>query len=388
MTITTDMLLGLLALLVTLLIGIAVGIAFEAARTRRARASAPGTGEAAAAPEAPAGPDPQDQSAPAQAAGGMRRAAIVLNPVKAHADFRASAAAVCREAGWAEPLIIETGEEDPGTEMAREALAAGVDVVVAAGGDGTVRPVAEQLVHTGVPLGIVPLGTGNLLARNLSIVLGRPEWALRTALWGVDTSMDVAHAQLSPEGEDHVFLVMAGLGFDAAVMADTNDALKTRVGWLAYVEAGSRKLLGNRTKVSLRFDDKEPEETRVRSVLGGNCGKVQGGLDLLPGAKVDDGILDVLIVSPKNLADWFGVIASVVGRRRRGLHTEITPCSRVVIEAEEEMEVQLDGDPCGETAYLAMEIDPGSLVVRTAGEELRRRIRAADWPVPFGYTND
>jgi len=391
MAISTDLLLAVLALVVTLLIGLAVGIAIGS-RTRASDLQR-GADERSRDPHGTNSPGhtTEDANAAITSQGersGLRRAAIIINPSKTAAQqFKNTAGAVCREAGWAEPLFLETTEEDPGYSMAREALNAQVDVVIAAGGDGTVRTVAAALAGTEVPLGIVPLGTGNLLARNLSIVLDRPEWALRTALWGEDSRIDVAHAQTSPDGQDHVFLVMAGLGFDAAVMADTDDKLKTRVGWLAYVEAGSRKLIGSRTRVELRFDDEEPESTRVRSVLGGNCGKVQGGLELLPGAKVDDGFLDVLVVSPKNLAQWVGVGVSIITRRKRSIVTEITRCRSVIIRAEHEMAVQLDGDPYGSTAYLAMEVEPAALTVRTAGDELRRRIRTADWPVPFGYSS-
>jgi hypothetical protein len=98
-------------------------------------------------------------------------AVVVANPTKVEPGTREAMAALCAELGWAEPLWLETTVEDPGIGQAKEAVAAGADVVLAAGGDGTVRSVAESLAGTGVALGLLPAGTGNLLARTLGTPL-------------------------------------------------------------------------------------------------------------------------------------------------------------------------------------------------------------------------
>ncbi|MFC9443361.1 MULTISPECIES: diacylglycerol/lipid kinase family protein [unclassified Brevibacterium] len=311
------------------------------------------------------------------------RAALIVNPTKASAGRIASTAeAICRFEGWNPPLILETTPEDAGEGLARLALEEGVDVVIAAGGDGTIRAVASALAGTSTPMGIVPLGTGNLLARNLDLVLDKPEWALRIALWGRNRAVDVGTAQISPGGPTLVFMVMTGLGFDAEVMAKTTANAKSRLGWLAYLEAGSRTLVGRPSHVKITYDDDYRVTARVRSVIGGNCGKLQGGIQLLPEAIIDDGLLDVLVVSPKNLGQWVGVVASIIGRRTtKGLHTDIRKCHNVVIESKDPLEVQLDGDPLGTTGYLAMAVDPGAITVRVPTTEQRREIRAEAWPV-------
>lgn len=182
-----------------------------------------------------------------------RRAAVVINPMKSPGgDFKSAVHLMCTEEGWGEPLWLETSEEDPGSGQARKAMESGADVVMAAGGDGTVRCVAGALAGTGTPMGIVPLGTGNLLARNLGIVLADPLRACRDILNGANTKIDVALATLDHAKERHLFLVAAGLGYDAAIMADTKDQLKDRVGWLAYVEAGIRNLPGQGVKASIK----------------------------------------------------------------------------------------------------------------------------------------
>src|SRR5690625_51143 len=311
------------------------------------------------------------------------RAALIVNPTKTDVRRLASVAeASCRFEGWSPPLVLETTIDDSGEGAAVRARDEGVDVVIAAGGDGTIRAVASALAGTSTPMGIVPLGTGNLLARNIDVVLDKTEWALRIALWGRNREIDVGTAKVAPDGESQIFTVMTGLGFDAAVMADTNDELKSRLGWLAYVEAGSRKLAGKPSHVKVTFDDDYRISARVRSVLGGNCGRLQGGIQLLPQAVIDDGMLDVLIVSPKNLGQWVGVLASIAGRRAsKGLHTNIRKCQKVVIESGEELDVQLDGDPIGRSPYLEMEVRSSALTVRVPTVEQRKQIRAEAWPV-------
>lgn len=311
------------------------------------------------------------------------RAALVINPTKTDVRRLASTAeAICRFEGWNPPLILETTLEDSGEGAAVSALDEGVDVVIAAGGDGTIRAVASALAGTSTPMGIVPLGTGNLLARNVDLVLDKTEWALRIALWGRNRTIDVGTARTAEDGDSHVFTVMTGLGFDATVMAKTTADAKSRLGWLAYLEAGSRTLAGKPSHVKITYDDDYRVSARVRSVLGGNCGKLQGGIQLLPEAVIDDGLLDVLVVSPKNLGEWLGVVASVVGRKAsKGLHTDIRKCQKVVIESREELDIQLDGDPIGQSGYLAMEVLPSALTVRVPTVEQRKQIRAEAWPV-------
>lgn len=177
-------------------------------------------------------------------------------------------------------------------------------------------------------------------------------------------------------------MVMAGIGFDAEVMSTTRSDLKEKLGWLAYVEAGSRRLLGTRSSVRLTFDDDEPEVTSMRSVLGGNCGKVQGGLELVPGAKVDDGLLDVLTISPRRLTDWIGVATRLMSKStflgKSSLlpsFTDIRQCEKVRVEVEEALEIQLDGDTIGAGRTLDMRVEEHALVVRVATDEQARKIR-------------
>ncbi len=292
------------------------------------------------------------------------RAAVVINPSKPAAQgIRAVIARLGGAHGWDEPLWLETTAEDPGAGQAREALEAGVDVVIAVGGDGTVRCVAEVLAGTETPLGLVPLGTGNLLARNLGVEVANVEGAVKAALLGQERRIDVVRS-VRDGGSEQTFLVMAGLGFDASVMASTDSRLKDKVGWLAYVDAAVRNLQGKPVKAKISVDGEPVVSRRVRSVMVGNCGRIQGGVEIFPGAAVDDGILDLMVVAPGKLG-WFGVVAGVIGRgRSKDPSVEYFRGASVEVSLEHADDFQLDGDHEGKGSRLSVRVDPGALLVR------------------------
>lgn len=295
-----------------------------------------------------------------------RRAAVIINPMKSSGeDFKAAFFRLCETQGWAEPLWLETTAEDTGLGQAREALKAEVDVVIAAGGDGTVRCVAEILAGTGTPMGLVPMGTGNLLARNLGIDITDPVAASLDVLKGTDTAVDVVRACLDHAEDEQLFLVMAGLGYDAAIMANTVDELKDRVGWLAYVDAGIRHLPGKPVKAKISVDGQHPVRRRIRSVMVGNCGKIMGGVEIFPDAKVDDGILDVVILAPVGKLGWFSVLAGVFGRNNsKNTSVEYFTGKSAEITLDHEQEFQLDGDHLGKAKHLKVTVEHEALRIR------------------------
>ncbi len=146
-----------------------------------------------------------------------KRAALVYNPTKVDPEtLRARVAELAAAAGWAEPLFYETTVDDLGDDATRAALDEKVDAVLVAGGDGTVRAVAEALTSTGVPLTIVPSGTGNLLARNLNLPLADTDAMIRATFEGDIQSIDTGLARIRrADGgvEEHGFSVMAGMGW-------------------------------------------------------------------------------------------------------------------------------------------------------------------------------
>lgn len=298
-----------------------------------------------------------------------KRVAVVINPIKADADVARDAVIIgCRKGGFPDPVFFETAEDDPGTAMTRRALEQDVDLIVAAGGDGTVRAVAEALIGSGTPLGLIPLGTGNLLARNLGADLGDPHRNVDIALFGAERAIDMATFRVELHDgtvRDHAFCVMGGAGFDAQIMTDTRDELKKLVGWAAYGEAGVRHLIAPPRWARFRIDDGEWQSRRVRSVMAANCGILTAGLILVPQAKINDGLLDLVVMSPRSTLEWALMAAKVVFRQRRDLPViEFFAAKKVRVEFHEPIESQMDGDGTGLINGFESEILPGALSVR------------------------
>ncbi|MET0450136.1 MAG: YegS/Rv2252/BmrU family lipid kinase [Aeromicrobium sp.] len=296
---------------------------------------------------------------------GRRRAAVVINPSKVGdvGEFKSRVRAVAEISGWGEPIWYETSIEDPGHGQATAALHEEVDLIIAAGGDGTVRAVCEEVARTGVAVGILPHGTGNLLARNLGIPLNTRD-ALDVAFGGQDRAIDLSSLK-TDTGTNTTFLVMAGLGMDAAIMTGVNDQLKSKVGWLAYFVSGVKAARFPAMKVKIAVDDGEFKKFRARTVVVGNVGFLQGGIPLLPDAQIDDGMLDVVVIAPKRFIGWLAIIVRVVGRQKRtNERLDRMTGTTVHIKAEKPMPMQLDGDPVGEGQEIRATVKPGVLLVR------------------------
>src|SRR6476620_8311070 len=332
-----------------------------------------------------------------------RSLSVVYNPLRVDDldGTKAIVARICAESGWADATWIETTAEETGEKQAREAVEAGADVVASLGGDGTVRAVASALVGTDVALGLLPGGTGNLLARNLDLPVDSLEDAVGALLGGTDRRIDVGLMRVSDrpieprrshgthdggsqvDDDEEVFLVMAGLGLDGQVMAGTNEKVKAVVGWVAYVLSGLRQVFsrGFRVHVSSKGgsgvtgqhgdhmrDDDEPSGSvsrHARTVVIGNCGTLQGGLDLMPEAKLDDGVLDAVVVAPNGAFGWLSVISDLVTRHRAG-HRRLDRLRgrEFTVTAGRPVEAEIDGDPIGEHLALGIRIRPESRVVR------------------------
>lgn len=246
------------------------------------------------------------------------RSVVIYNPVKTDVDHlkqRVNEAAA--KFDWGEVDWVETTEDSPGEAQAREAAEAGAEMVIACGGDGTVRSVATGLNGTSAALGIFPEGTGNLLARNLGLPLDLDR-AVEAAYRGKDRTIDFCHADITrPDGSEERlhFAVMAGVGLDAQMIVNTDDDLKKRFGVLAYAVAVVKSLGGgNRLKVTHRTDDSDEQRTSAHSIIVGNCGELVGTIKLIPDAEPDDGILDTVIMRPKDLLGWVQIAGLIVGQ--------------------------------------------------------------------------
>ncbi|MFF1823079.1 diacylglycerol/lipid kinase family protein [Kribbella sp. NPDC058245] len=291
-------------------------------------------------------------------------AAVIVNPIK-QADveqFRRTVGEALTARGAGAVSWFETTADDPGVAMAQEAIAAAVDLVLVAGGDGTVRVVCSELAGTGIAVAVLPAGTGNLLARNLGISLVM-ETALDEVLDGTEREIDSVRISGDDLPDDR-FVVMAGLGLDAAIIDDAPDDLKKRVGWAAYVISTIKNLNHPAFRLELTVDDQPPIRRRARTVVIGNVGTLQANIPLLPDAHADDGLIDVVILAPKRVSHWPRLVLSLVVKRWRERDIERFTGKRIQVRSDRTIRRQLDGDMIDPGRILTAEVDPSSLLVR------------------------
>lgn len=317
-----------------------------------------------------------------------RRVVVVRHPHGCPDDLADQVRSRLHRYGFTDQRWTPTTVERPGGRLAEECAAGGgaggdgtVDLVVACGGDGTVRACADVVAGTGIPLALVPCGTGNLLARNLDLPQD-PVAALDAALAGGEFGIDVG--RVSGDGlPASRFAVMTGAGFDAAMVRDASPALKARLGWPAYALSAVRHLGDPRMRLTIRLDGGRPLRRRARMVVIGNVGALQGGLDLLPRARPDSGQLEAVLFDPRGPAGWLAAAAHLGARvvRRRvpgagsgsgpgsggpvaGGALEYFSATRIDIRFARPQPREIDGDTMTEGLRLTVDTEPGALRLR------------------------
>lgn len=316
----------------------------------------------------------------------LQHVAVVYNPVKVPLErLRDAVVSEERRRGWAPTRWYETSSDDSGRGAARAAIADAPAAVLIAGGDGTVRVVAEVVYKHEVPIALLPIGTGNLLARNLEVPLNDLDACVATAFSGESRAIDIGIAELEDESEfrrAHAFLVMAGIGLDAEMAANTNERAKKHIGWLAYVTPIARSILANRLfQLDYRVDEARVRTTRAHTIIVGNCGTLTGNMLLIPSAVVDDGLLDVVMMRPRGRFEWarIGTRLTVQGFARRSRLSrrvlKSAPDLRALAYAQgRQFEVkfeiphaiELDGDSFGHVVRARISVRPGALRVCVA----------------------
>ncbi len=292
---------------------------------------------------------------------GGGRTAVIYNPTKVvdQTVFKGLIEGRLTENGWELPLWLSTTAEDPGRGMAQQAVDADVDLVLVAGGDGTVRAACGALANTDTTVAILPSGTGNLLAGNMKIPVDT-ERALDVALRGKSKTIDILRVTDANRDVQHA-AVMCGVGADAAVLNDTNEELKNQIGVAAYVIAGLNHIKARPFRATVTIDDDEPLERDASLVMVGNVSDLQAGLTLMPAASASDGVLDVLIASPRNQVELTQMVSAVLAQRKEPSTMVRRTGERVHIELREEELYELDGDVIGKTTDLTFEVLPAAL---------------------------
>jgi YegS/Rv2252/BmrU family lipid kinase len=295
----------------------------------------------------------------------LRRAAVIFNPTRVTdwITFRRHVEYELKTRGWDRALWLETTTEDPGQAMTAQAVRENVDLVLGAGGDGTIRVICSGLAHTGIPFGLIPAGTGNLLARNIGIPLDEVA-ALGVAFDGVDKAVDLVRVKVDDQPPDH-FAVMAGIGLDAVIMEGTDPKMKKAVGSAAYFVSAAQNASRPAMHATIAVDDQQPFRRRASVIVVGNVGFLMANIQLIPDARADDGRLDVLVASPRTFRDWVRLTTRVLTRRRQpDDQLDRLTGRKVTISVEERDQFQLDGDTVGDCQTLTAEIVPAALQLR------------------------
>lgn len=304
---------------------------------------------------------------------------VIVNPTKVE-DWATLRRHVMYEAdltGW-KVQWLETSEEDGAGPAVAEAVKSPVELIIAAGGDGTVREASSAMVGSTARLAILPLGTGNLLARNLNIPLDAPD-AVKVAFGKSEKPIDLVRLTADDRPPEH-FAVMAGVGLDAALMNATNSDLKRLVGPAAYFLAAPQALTAPPFRCRIAMDHGEELETTAAIALIGNVGSVMGQIQLLPDAKPDDGILDLVVASPQKVTDWALIAGRVISGADDPAQLARSSGSVVSIDIASEgdgVEYQLDGDTVGTCSRLLAEIVPHAVTVKVPQSTLEEGIAVA-----------
>jgi diacylglycerol kinase family enzyme len=297
----------------------------------------------------------------------MREVAFVINPATVpHIDRLERR---CREAAasyaWA-PVFIRAGVTDDADRLDHRlveyAMAGTETLVFAIGGDGTVRACAHALAHTGTPLAVVPRGTANLFARALGVGADLDR-ALSVGFEGENHRVDLGVA--GDTAGDATFTAMAGMGTDAAVVASTPRFLKDHFGWAGYALSALPQIVHPAHEVMVSIEGAEPFPTLAQSVVVGNVGIMPGGFGIFPEARMDDGLLDVGVLSPKSILGWALMARTVLAKGHfADRHFAHYQGRSVEVTARDPLPRQLDGDAIGPSRTLSLRADHKALVAR------------------------
>lgn len=309
----------------------------------------------------------------------MKRTAVIFNPEKiSELRLRKLFAKLTSE----ELLLLPTEGKTNGAVAVQQALDLGIERIIAAGGDGTLRNIVGACVDKDVTVGILPIGTGNVLARNLKLPINNLESAAARALTDVEYEIDLGVAEvIDRDGTKHTFYFtgIAGVGMDAKVMAATDKKLKKRIGWIAYIEASVKSLPMKFEKFEVSIDGEPARTLKSYSLLIGNAGWLPGQISMMPDARLDDGRLDMAAIGPRRIWNWVDFLGRVtwqnhvvrplaLGRKWleatanvktlenfKGSVIEITPYAPTLM--------QLDGDPMFKVTHARFSVRPKALRV-------------------------
>jgi len=294
------------------------------------------------------------------------KAFVVLNPVAGRTnptDLHQVIDRYFRQSEWAITTHVTSAGESIG-ELVRAKVAEGLDIVIAAGGDGTVSAVADGIADSGIPLGIVPAGTTNVMAQELGVPLSLDRACQLIAGDHAIKAIDALKM------EDKFFILSVGIGLDALAMESTKQEQKRRFGKLAYIWVIFKLIFGIQPQAFTVVADGQQRRVKAADILMTNVSTLtrpfRWGTHIVP----DDGQIDIVIMRARNLIDILGVIYDILapGKRRNRNISYWTAQDSIVVVPERPLPAQGDGDLLGNRKSVEIQIWPKAVRVIVPAE--------------------
>jgi len=299
------------------------------------------------------------------------KAALIVNPnCRLSDDAIRTVESVSRSQSWQPPLLLPTTSQETGGAQARQALAAGVDRIVVAGGDGTLRQVAGALAQAGdnrPALGIMPVGAANLVARNLGLKPGQLKRSASIALTGQPVRLAIGWVSCRIGGlwqDEQPMLAVSGIGWDAQAIAATRPWLKKRAGWLAYAESGGRQARRENLSMKISHDGNQEATVQAWSILFAILPRLPLGIVAFPDVVPGSDIAQVLQVTISQPARWGAVAAKGLLHTRGQVDSlHYSSARRLIVKPSQPCPVQIDGDAIEEVEEVRFRVQPSAIEV-------------------------
>ena len=293
----------------------------------------------------------------------MTKVAVVAHAGKSFAGGLMELRRELERQGVADPVWVEVQKSRFAPKQVKRVLADGADLLFVWGGDGTVQRSIDAMGGSETPLAILPAGTANLLATNLGIPQDI-EQAVLIGLRGERRKLDVGRFN----GER--FAVMAGAGFDAAMIRQADGTLKDRFGRTAYVWTGSQNLRAKPFKAKIEVDGAPWYAGAASCILFGNVGRLFGGVEVFHDARPDDGRLELGVVNADGVTDWMRAIArTAVGQSERSPLVQATTAKRIKVKLNRKVIYEIDGGDREKVRSFTVKVQPAAITFCLPKEE-------------------
>lgn len=287
----------------------------------------------------------------------MTKVAVVAHAGKSFGGGLMELRRELKRQGVADPMWIEVPKSRFAPKQAKRALAEGADLLFVWGGDGTVQRSIDAMAGSETPLAILPAGTANLFATNLGIPQDI-EQAVMIGLRGERRKLDVGRFN----GER--FAVMAGAGFDAAMIGQADGTLKDRFGRAAYVWTGSQNLRVKPFEAKIKVDGAPWYAGAATCILFGNVGRLFGGVEVFHDARPDDGRLELGVVNADGITDWMRAIArTAVGQSERSPLVQATTAKKIKVKLDRKVLYEVDGGDRAAVKSFKVRVEPHAITI-------------------------